>query len=228
MEYTQLSPLEIRDLINQYRSDLRKLHFQTIKVQSIVKELEQYVTEAEQALSIEEAKIQELPAAPTVKVTKEPDEGTVQPPEATKEKAKPKKKRGRPKGSTNKNKKSASKRGPGRPPKKKKEKESPTESKGKRGRPAGQLSEWDNLVIKSLKDKNQVLTTSDFASLAVADPSIKSGEAQIKVKLNRSLHKLANKKELLSKVDHSGRGFAYALKDWFDSKGNLPKKYERK
>ena len=83
-------------------------------------------------------------------------------------------------------------------------------------------------MLQSLKDKKKVLTTSDFAKIAVDDPSIKSGEAQIKVKLNRALHKLANNKKLLSKVDHSGRGFAYALKDWMDSKGNLPKKYERK
>lgn len=225
MEYTQLSPLEIRDLINQYRSDLRKLHFKTVKTQAIVKELEQYVTEAEEALAIEEAKIQELPAAPAVQVAKESDEGTDTPSAASKAKATPKKKPG-PKPGKAKGKKKTSSRGPGRPPKKKEEKAA--KPKGKRGRPAGKLSEWDNLVLQSLKDKKKVLTTSDFAKIAVEDPSIKSGEAQIKVRLNRALHKLANKQELLSKVDHPGRGFAYALRDWLDRKGNLPKKYERK
>ncbi|HKK78448.1 MAG TPA: hypothetical protein VJ933_02420 [Phaeodactylibacter sp.] len=225
MEYTQLSPLEIRDLINKYRSDLRKLHFQTLKTQSIIKELEQYVTEAEEALGIEDAKIQELPAAPEVQVTKESDEGADKPSAASKAKATTRKKPG-PKPGKTKSKKKTGKRGPGRPPKKKAEKT--TKSKGKRGRPAGRLSEWDNLVLQSLKEKKQVLTTSDFAKIAVDDPSIKSGEAQIKVKLNRALHKLANNKGLLAKVDHSGRGFAYALKDWMDSKGKLPKKYERK
>lgn len=225
MEYTQLSPLEIRDLINQYRSDLRKLHFKTVKTQAIIKELEQYVTEAEEALAIEEAKIQELPAAPAVQVAKDPEEGADKPSAASKTKTSTKKKPG-PKPGKAKSKKQTSKRSPGRPPKKKKEKAAPP--KGKRGRPAGKLSEWDNLVLQSLKDKKKVLTTSDFAKIAVEDPSIKSGEAQIKVKLNRALHKLANNKNLLSKVDYSGRGFAYALKDWMDSKGKLPKKYERK
>jgi len=252
MENTQLSPLEIRDLINQYRSDLRKLHFQTLKVQGVIKELEQYVTEAEEALAIEDAKIQELPAAPEVQVIKESDQGTDKPSAAsqTKAKATTKKKPGPKPGSKSgskpgpkpgsksgskpgpkpgkpKSKKKTGKGGPGRKPKNKQQ-ETVKKTRGKRGRPAGQLSEWDILVLQSLKDKEKVLTTSDFAKMAVDDPSIKSGEAQIKVKLNRALHKLANKQNMLSKVDHPGRGYAYAMKDWLDSKGKLPKKYQRK
>jgi hypothetical protein len=181
-----------------------------------------------------------LPAAPEVQVIKESDQGTDKPSAAsqTKAKATTRKKPGPKPGSKSgskpgpkpgkpKSKKKTGKGGPGRKPKNKQE-ETVKRTGGKRGRPAGQLSEWDNLVLQSLKDKKKVLTTSDFAKIAVDDPSIKSGEAQIKVKLNRALHKLANKQNMLSKVDHPGRGYAYAMKDWLDSKGNLPKKYERK
>jgi hypothetical protein len=82
-------------------------------------------------------------------------------------------------------------------------------------------------VINSLKARQQALITKDFIEIAKDNPEIKSGEAQVKVKLNRSLHKLANTKELLEKVEYSGRGYAYALKEWVNSKGLLPKKYAR-
>jgi hypothetical protein len=221
MEYTQLSPLEIRDLINRYQSELRKLHFQTLKTQATINELEHYAAEAEQAFAIEEAKIQELPAASVTPAAAPSSKEAAPAAEPPKRKRKP----GRPKGSANKKKKT-SKRGPGRPPKAKKETQAATKP-AKRG-PKERLSEWDNFVIDSLKGKKQALTTSDFAAIAVKDSSIKSGEAQIKVKLNRTLHKLANKKKMIAKVPHSGRGFAYALTNWLGSDGNLPSKYERK
>ena len=64
-----------------------------------------------------------------------------------------------------------------------------------------------------------------MTELGVASDTIKLGAAQIKTKLNASLHKLANKKALLAKVEHSGRGFAYALQEWVSKSGELPKKY---
>lgn len=222
MEYTQLSPLEIRDLINRYQSELRKLHFQTLKTQATIKELEHYAAEAEQAFAIEEAKIQELPAASVTEAAAAPPPEEIPAPSTP---AKKKKKAGRPRGSTNKKKKT-SKRGPGRPPKAKKASKAAAKPT-KRG-PKERLSDWDNFVINSLKGKKQALTTSDFASIALEDSNIKSGEAQIKVKLNRALHKLANKKEMIAKVPHSGRGYAYALTNWLQENGDLPAKYERK
>lgn len=229
MEYTKLTPLEVRDLINKYQSDLRKLEFQTLRTQALIKELENFAADAEEALSLEEAKIEELPAAGTEKLrTPSADAAPKKKAEAKPEKAKTKtkskgKKRGRPKGSTSKKK-------PGRPPKKKttedKKQDSPTKSSSPE---AGyRLSDWDQFVIDRLKEVQSAMTTSDFADAAVKDESIDSGEAQIKVKLNRSLHKLANKKNLLVKVEHSGRGFAYALSDWLNNKGELPKKYAHK
>ncbi|MCB9048124.1 MAG: hypothetical protein H6556_01740 [Lewinellaceae bacterium] len=122
------------------------------------------------------------------------------------------------------------KKGPGRPRKstaeKKTEKAAKKESPEKKG-PGYRLSEWDNFVFDCLKAKQQALITQDFLDIAKANPDIKSGEAQIKVKLNRSLHKLSNKKGALVKVEHSGRGYAYALSEWVNTKGELPKKFAR-
>ncbi|MCB0562755.1 MAG: hypothetical protein KDD01_00095, partial [Phaeodactylibacter sp.] len=122
------------------------------------------------------------------------------------------------------------KRGPGRPPKAASEKKSTKAAKKESPKDTDsnlRLSDWDEFVIKSLQSKQQALITKDFLEIAKANPDIKSGEAQVKVKLNRSLHKLANKKGALVKVEHSGRGFAYALSEWVNNKGELPKKYAR-
>jgi len=221
-----LSPLEVRDLINQYQSDLRKLQFQTLRTQAIIRELEQFAEEAEEALSLEEARIQELPAAGVEKPSAEAADA------APKEKAegKPEKAEAKPKETkaTTKDKKTGQpkkSKKTGRPQKKKTASQKEDSQKSSKSEAGYRLSDWDQFVIDRLKEKQSAMTTSDFASAAVKDKSIDFGEAQIKVKLNRSLHKLANKKNVLVKVEHSGRGFAYALSDWLNSKGELPKKY---
>ena len=226
MEYTQLSPLEVRDLINQYQSDLRKLQFQTLRTQAIIRELEQFAAEAEEALSLEEARIQELPAAGIEKPSAQAaDAAPKEKAEAKPEKAeaKPKKTEATTKGKKTGQPKKSKKTGSST--KKKTATQKEDSQKSSKSEASYRLSDWDQFVIDRLKEKQSAMTTSDFASAAVKDKSIDFGEAQIKVKLNRSLHKLANKKNVLVKVEHSGRGFAYALSDWLNSKGELPKKY---
>lgn len=246
MEFQKLSPLELRDLINKYNSDLRKLQYQVVKTQAMVSELEGYLSEAETALGLEIS-------TATVEVPEV--EAASEKAKAQEQKAAPKTKgRGRPKGAKNKKttEKKAAKpaagktkgKGPGRPPGSKSKKKATTESKPKAAKdkasqaaketpanedvPGYRLSEWDDFVLKSLNEKGKVLTTSELTKIGVADASIKLGAAQIKTKLNASLHKLANKKGLLAKVEHSGRGFAYALQEWVSASGELPKKYVEK
>ncbi|MEQ8706654.1 MAG: hypothetical protein RIC19_22165 [Phaeodactylibacter sp.] len=270
MEFKQLSPLELRDLINKYNSDLRKLQYQVLKTQAMIDELEGYAAQAEEVLGLDLSITKEAPeAAPPAPAKKAPAKKaaakkapTKKAPEekAVAEKAPEKKattetapekpkRRGRPPGS--KNKKTAAKKtksagtqtkskGRGRPPGSK-NKNKPTASKEKTNKatatkktsppakeddaPGYRLSNWDDFVLNSIKEKQKVLTTSDLTKIGVANPDIKLGAAQIKTKLNASLHKLANKKELLAKVEHSGRGFAYALQEWVSKSGELPKKY---
>jgi hypothetical protein len=246
MDFQKLSPLELRDLINKYTSDLRKLQYQVVRTQSMVSELEGYLSEAESALGLEistaTVEIPEVKAAPA----KEKEQKA----------AAPKTKgRGRPRGSKNKkttdkkttkgtagkakakgaaerttDAKSKTKATPGSKAKATKPKASKKtkETTANENVPGYRLSEWDDFVLKSIKDKGKVLTTSELTKIGVADASIKMGAAQIKTKLNASLHKLANKKGLLAKVEHSGRGFAYALQEWVSASGELPKKYVEK
>ena len=54
-------------------------------------------------------------------------------------------------------------------------------------------------------------------------------EALVKNKLNRSLHKMTNKRKDLIKTKFEGKGFAYALPGWVNTTSkDLKKKYKRK
>jgi hypothetical protein len=289
MEFTALSSLEIRDLLNKYYSDLRKLEFQAQQTKAIIEDLTAQVNEIESILASDTApqtapqvaskpapeapKAETKAAAPAAKekeaapATKEKAAAP-----ATKEKAadtgkKTGRKRGRPPGSTKAKsqekattetkakadtpaesspaKKPAAakkgtekKRGPGRPPGSKNKKTSaakpktpPTKKPATKAEkiaaeaPGYRASDWDLFVLDSITQKQRILTTSQLTDIGVAKPEIKIGAAQIKSKLNRSLHKLANQKGLLVKVKHDGRGFAYGLVEWLNENGELPKKY---
>lgn len=89
------------------------------------------------------------------------------------------------------------------------------------------MSEWDEFILNSLQEKQHFLTTPNLVAIAKANPQNKLGEAQTKVQLNRSLQKLIFKKDLIVKVEKPGRGHYYALTEWVDEKGELPKKYAR-
>lgn len=271
MNFSTLTPLEIQDLVNKYRSDLRKLEFQVQHTVSLLQQLEQAAAQAEEALAVAPA-VQAPTAAP------KPKRGRGRGPAKKEAAPKPKAtgRRGRPpKAAAEAAKKETTEttataevketpkakttrgRKPGRPkkevaakkepkattqketvankevPDKKETKpKAPKETKPKAakkeaGAPGYRLSPIDQFVADSLKSQQKALITSDFVDLAKDNPAIKGGEAQVKVKLNRSLHKLANKKGILVKVEYPGRGYAYALNEWVNAKGELPKKYAR-
>ncbi len=254
MSKPKLNPLEIKGLLNQYHSELRKLEYQIHQTKSIIQELESQAAELQEALSPEDTRA--LPAAagkpqkgkkragrPTKAkaaatgadagktAEKEAEIPAAEPRETEAVKEGPpaaetgKPATGRPRGKrTAKKDTAAARKKPGRPLSKagaKKAGKSAEKGAGYR------LSYWDKFVIESLRAKGKSLIASDFVDIAKEDPDIKEGEAQVKVKLNRSLHKLSNKKDLLEKVEYSGRGYAYALPEWLDKKGDLPKKYAR-
>lgn len=122
--------------------------------------------------------------------------------------AKPKRKPGRPATeSTGKPgrpaKKSAGKRG--RPAKK---------AAGKRGRPAKsgyRLNAWDDIVLKTLGSK-KVGVFADFFGAAKKNSASKGlTQKDLYARINQSLHKLANKRGAIKKVEHEGRGFGYQV-----------------
>lgn len=273
MNFSTLTPLEIQDLVNKYRSDLRKLEFQVQHTASLLQQLEQAAAQAEEALAV-------APAVTAPTAAPKPTRGRGRGPAKKEAAPKPKAtgRRGRPPkaaAATDAAKKETTEttataeiketpkakttrgRKPGRPkkevpakketkatagketvdkkevPAKKEAKpKAPKETKTKAAKkeaeaPGYRLSPIDQFVADSLKSQQKALITADFVDLAKDNPAIKGGEAQVKVKLNRSLHKLANKKGILVKVEYPGRGFAYALNEWVNAKGELPKKYAR-
>ena len=88
------------------------------------------------------------------------------------------------------------------------------EAKGKRQRVVEngyKLSEWDQFVIDALNTKQHVLITKDLIDMS-KEKSEKEGksfeEALVKNKLNRSLHKMTNKRKDLIKTKFEVKGFA--------------------
>lgn len=90
------------------------------------------------------------------------------------------------------------------------------------------LSNWDYMVIDSLREKGKALASSDLFSRfesKVKEAGISEAEDKLKFKLNQILVKLSNKRGELAKVAYPGRGFAYALPDWVNEKGKLLKEF---
>lgn len=216
MTLRNLTPLEVRDLISRYQSDLRKLEYQIHKVHQILEELQGYAPQAQEKY-IDEPILRGLPSAEASE--EKGGETTDQEAPQNVPTAKGRKtRRGRPK-------KMGSDTAPG---KVEGSASSPAAAEPKVEQGKGyRLSEWDLFVVNCLLAEEQSLITSDFLVAAENSAEITADAKEIKIKLNRSLHKLANKKGILVKVEYSGRGYAYALAKWLNSKGELPKKYAR-
>jgi hypothetical protein len=93
------------------------------------------------------------------------------------------------------------------------------------------LSEWDYFIIDSLKAAKMTLVNNDFFRLAASRihaQGIKMSKTQLHGKINRSIHKLTHKREMIKKVSFAGKGFAYALTEWFDHNGKMLLRYKRK
>lgn len=210
MSKINLTPLEIRDLVNRYKSELRKLEFRISKTRETIDELQGAIDHSfapAPKVEIAEPKtvavVKKAPAtaaaptaAPTPKV-----EATVAPTNGVKKTGT----RGRPRKTVQ-----------------------PTPEKISRNAGGGyRLSEWDNFIINSLQENSRVLISAEILDMMKDrrnSAKIKIDDEQLKGKLNRSLHKLANKREILRKIEHKGKGFAYALSDWLVG-NKLPEKY---
>lgn len=76
------------------------------------------------------------------------------------------------------------------------------------------LSDWDNWVISSIKDKGQPLITQEIIDTVKAkaqESGLSSSDKEVKNKVTRSLQKLANRRGDIMKVPYKGKGHAYAI-----------------
>jgi hypothetical protein len=212
MSNPNLNALEIRDLINRYKSELRKLDFQVEKTQGTIADLEAQLGER---LRYEDMEASAAPEAVAQQTTP------------------PAKKRGRPR----KPEKAASN---GAKPKKKAASGSRKKSGPAARAPIGpkpmkrkrKLSEWDEFVLDTLKKSNTALISSELLDKAEKKNKRKSGsdkltDIQLKRKLNQVLHKLANKRGAIVKTQYEGKGFAYGLPEWYDDDGHLKSEFQR-
>ena len=116
----------------------------------------------------------------------------------------------------------------GRKPKVVAETESGAEKPKEKQRRKRLLSDWDNMVIESLREKGKALASHDlFNAFAekVKAAGIEESEDKLRFKLNQILVKLTNKRGDLAKAAYPGRGFAYALPEWLNEKGKLLKEF---
>lgn len=92
------------------------------------------------------------------------------------------------------------------------------------------LSNWDELVVKTITDRQQMLPKADLLAVALKwakknEPNMT--EEEVSVKLTRVLQKLSGKRGVLGTY-RSGlrRGYHYGLKEWFySSTGALRRKH---
>jgi len=111
------------------------------------------------------------------------------------------------------------KKKPGRPPR--------AEKKPRKPYP---LNEWDNLILNGLRAAGKVQINREILE-QVQDSAKKKGifrdNKHTTIKLNQSLVKLSNRRGDLRKVNVKGRGFGYALPEWYGESNRLMKEYKR-
>ncbi|MCG8699629.1 MAG: hypothetical protein MI922_16360 [Bacteroidales bacterium] len=93
------------------------------------------------------------------------------------------------------------------------------------------LSDWDKLVIASIKTSNQPLLTYeiiDYVRANTASYGLSDDIKLVKNKVTRSLQKLVNRRGDLAKAEYEGKGFIYALPDWINNRGKLVKEFRNK
>jgi len=92
------------------------------------------------------------------------------------------------------------------------------------------LSAWDSAILEGIEQAGKPLINNELLQLLEQkNKELGEGldETDLKGKLNRSLHKLANKRQVIVKLQYEGRGYMYALQDWVSSNNKLKAAYKR-
>lgn len=163
MQYNQLSFLEKRELLEKYRSDLRKIEFERNYLQSLTERLEREL---------------QIPSAPSKKAySSTPTSKVSYTPRAT---------------------------------------SAPTtqDQKDRIRRYGFKLAKWDHLMLDILEGTTEPMNSGTMLELfeAYNDKLEKPlDDKQLRNALSRTVHKLANIKDVVIKETFSGKGFIYSL-----------------
>ncbi len=88
------------------------------------------------------------------------------------------------------------------------------------------LSRYDMIILQVIEDNGRAMLSKDIVektTAKVVEEGMFETEEKTKSKINQCLVKLANRRGDIKKVNHKGRGFAYALPVWFDERGRIMK-----
>lgn len=206
MANKRLSEKDIDQLLGQYRSERRRLGFQLDTVRKAIKDLKTVRSSLPRPAAADGPVIKRGPGRPR----KYPLPTPVLGPD------------GQP-----------IKRGPGRP--RKDPNAPPTPQRGRRKKRqvkegGYRLSDWDTMVIDSIRGREQLLPKEEIVKHAIdwakkAHPGMSN--ADVEAKITRVLQKLSGKRGDLG-THRSGlrRGYHYGVKDWFfESSGKLRKQH---
>lgn len=162
MDNTNLTQSEIRNLINLYKSELKKLQFQFNKTHSTVEELRSMLELTEVNMDL----LEDIELDYTAISRAVGSDGIIQ----------------------------------------KKDKK----RKRRRSKGGYKLSDWDIFLLETIQNSEVPLINQElFVEAKKSFPDL--DEAEIKGKISRSIHKLANKRKVLKKHRYEGRGFAYTV-----------------
>ncbi|MFZ4465244.1 MAG: hypothetical protein ACOYN5_15460 [Bacteroidales bacterium] len=88
------------------------------------------------------------------------------------------------------------------------------------------LSRYDQIILQVIEDNGRAMLSKDIVEKTqekVIEEGLFESEEKTKSKINQCLVKLANRRGDIRKVNHKGRGFAYAIPVWFDERGRIMK-----
>ncbi|MFZ2897587.1 MAG: hypothetical protein WA004_03130 [Saprospiraceae bacterium] len=91
------------------------------------------------------------------------------------------------------------------------------------------LSDWDLFIINTIRKSGRVMITAELMDKAltrVKREKMDMDEVSLRGKLNRSIHKLSNRRGDLVKVEeYPGKGFAYGVPEWKDEDGKIREEF---
>ncbi|MDO8899647.1 MAG: hypothetical protein Q7V19_18500 [Bacteroidales bacterium] len=206
MNYSEkLNEFDILDLLNEYHSEMRKLNHKVDFVKSKIsaleneldaikmrKDMERAAKKAEQTIDLQ---------VPEKVLTEDKKESAAK---ALKIKSEPKKE--------------VQRIEVAKPV-------APIKEKRKPGRKPQPLSFWDQMIYDSVAEYGKAMLSKDIFD-ALKQKALENGsfesDDKTRVKLNQCLVKMTSKRTDLIKVNHPGRGFAYAIPEWLSESGTLP------
>ena len=216
MSKAKFTKTQLKDLIEVYQAEVKKLNFQIQNARTTIAGLKTELKTAPEAAKpvVKKAPVKKAAAKKTTKkvVAKKAPAKRKAPAKKTTKKVVAKKAPA---------KKVALKKAPAKKVAVKKITKKTTR-KGNAGRKPI-VTPWDNFVMTAINEAGKGMVSGDlFAVVKTKAKAAKEykNDATTKTLINRSLQKLVNKQKVLAKFKHAGRGFAYGLPSW-GSRGRL-------